>query len=69
MEILISAFPPRKQNWLLELIPLWHALSYGADHTSVAASVRKLLVVFTMPIQLGQTIVYMNISAYLGAMV
>ena len=56
MENLISAFPRRKRNWLLELEPLWRALSNGANHTSVAASVRKLLVVFTAPTQLEQSI-------------
>ena len=45
-----------KPNWLLKLVPLWHALSDGANHTSVAASVRKLLVFFTVPTQLGQII-------------
>ena len=31
------------------------ALSNSANHTSLAASIHKLLVVFTMPDQLGQT--------------
>ena len=54
MENWISAFPRRKRNWLLELQPLWRALSNGANHTSVAASVRKLLVVFTTQLNLDR---------------
>ena len=49
-------FSSRKLSSLLDLEPLCRALSNGTTHTSVAAFVSMLLVVFTGVTHVGQTI-------------
>ena len=56
IEILNNTFPQSKRAGLRVLMPLRRALSNGANHNSVAASVSKLLVVLVAPTQREQSI-------------
>ena len=58
MEILISAFPRRNGTVFGNFNRFAALFSNGANYTSVAASVLKLLVVFASPTQLGKTIAH-----------